>query len=57
MDTRQIVDFAFNDDAKGMRDALYSNIHDRVMDHIEKHKQQLAQGMITQESEIGRAHV
>ena len=52
MDTRQIVDFAFNDDAKGMRDALYSNIHDRVMDHIEKHKQQLAQGMITQESEV-----
>jgi hypothetical protein len=44
--TRQIVDYADDGDAKNMRDALYSAIQDRVMAHIESHKQQIAKTLI-----------
>ena len=50
--TRTIVDFADEGDAKNMRDALYSAIQDRVMAHIDSHKQSIAKALITpQESE------
>ena len=48
MDTRQIIDYAVNDNAKEMRDALYSNIHDRVMDHLDAKKQEIARNLISQ---------
>jgi len=48
---RAIIDYAHNDDAKGVRDALYSAIHDRVMAHIENHKVEVARSLITQPQE------
>jgi len=49
MDTRQIIDYAVNDNAKEMRDALYANIHDRVMNHLDAAKQAVAQNMFAPE--------
>ena len=50
--TRQIIDYAYEDNAKDMRDALYSDIHDRVMSHIEAHKKDIAQNLISPESRM-----
>jgi len=47
-DTRQIIDYAAQDNAKEMRDALYADIHDRVMDHIDMKKQEIAMNLIRQ---------
>ena len=47
--TRNIIDFAYNDQGSEMRDALYAEIHDRVMSHIEAKKQELAQSILSQE--------
>jgi hypothetical protein len=47
-DTRQIIDYAAQDNAKEMRDALYSDIHDRVMAHIDMKKQEIAMNLIRQ---------
>ena len=52
--TRAIIDYAYEDNGKEMRDALYSAINDKVMAHIETHKQQLAKNLIMpQEQESG----
>ncbi len=51
MNTRAIIDYAIQDDAVGMRDALYADIQDRVHAHIEAKKQEIAQGLVTQEGE------
>lgn len=51
MNTRAIIDYAIQDDAVGLRDALYSDIQDRVHAHIEAKKQEIAQGLVTQEGE------
>lgn len=45
MDTRQIVDFADEDQAKEMRDAFYSALQDKVMAHIEAKKMEIAKNM------------
>jgi hypothetical protein len=47
-DTKQIIDYAAQDNAKEMRDALYSDIHDRVMAHIDMKKQEIAMNLIRQ---------
>ena len=52
MDTRQIIDYAAADNAKEMRDALYTDIHDRVMNHLDLKKQEIAMGLITQPEEV-----
>lgn len=44
--TKAIVDYAYNDNAKEMRDALYSDIQNRVMAHLDAHKQTIARGML-----------
>jgi len=49
MDTRAIIDYAMNDDAKAMRDALYASIHDRVNAHIQAQKQNVAQSLFPEE--------
>jgi hypothetical protein len=49
MDTRQIIDYAVNDNAKEMRDALYASIHDRVTAHLDAAKQAVAQNMFAPE--------
>ena len=51
MDTRTIIDYAMNDDAKAMRDALYASIHDRVNAHIQAQKQIVAQSIFPEEVE------
>lgn len=50
MTTRTIIDYAYDDNAKDFRDALYSSIQDRVLAHIEAKKQEIAQGLVTKES-------
>ena len=50
--TRQIVDFAEKDNAKDMRDSLYAAIHDKVTAHIEAHKKDIAQNLISPESRM-----
>jgi hypothetical protein len=52
MDTRQIIDYAAADNAKEMRDALYSNIHDRVMQHIDVKKMEVAKTIIAPQQEV-----
>lgn len=44
--TRAIVDYAYDDNAKEMRDALYSDIQNRVMAHLDAKKQEIAQNML-----------
>jgi len=46
--TRAIVDYAEDGNATEMRDALYSAIQDKVMAHIEAHKEQLAKNLFSQ---------
>jgi hypothetical protein len=46
MDTRQIIDFAAEDDAKSMREALYASIYDRVSNAFESKKQELAHNLM-----------
>jgi len=46
--TRAIVDFAYDDNGKEFRDALYSAIHDRVSAHIDLKKQEIARTLIVQ---------
>lgn len=43
---RAIVDYAEDDNAKEMRDTLYSALQDRVMAHIENHKIQVAKQLM-----------
>lgn len=49
--TRAIVDYAEDGNATEMRDALYSAIQDRVMAHIDAHKEQLAKNLFKQPEE------
>jgi hypothetical protein len=49
MTTRAIIDYAEDDNAVAMRDALYSDIMDRVNSHIEAKKQEVAQNLISNE--------
>jgi hypothetical protein len=44
--TKQIIDYAPNDNAVAFRHALYSSIHDRVTAHIEAKKQEIAQNFL-----------
>lgn len=42
-----VVDCAFNDNAVGMRDALYNAINDKVFAAIEARKQEVARNLIS----------
>ena len=44
--TRAIIDYAYDDNAKEMRDALYNDIQNRVMAHLDVKKQEIAQNML-----------
>lgn len=46
MTTRSIIDYAAEDDALGMREALYAEIMDRVQNHIEIKKQEIAHSLV-----------
>ena len=49
--TREIVDFAYDENGKEFRDALYSEIHDRVSAHIYLKKQEIARNLIAQQQQ------
>jgi hypothetical protein len=49
--TRQIIDYAQDQNGVEFRDALYSAIHDKVSAHIEAKKQEIAQGLINNSQE------
>ena len=46
MDTRNIIDYAFDDNAKEMRESLYASIYDRVTAAFEAKKQELAHNLV-----------
>lgn len=48
--TKAFIDYAVQDNGHAAREALYSEIHDRVMSHIEAKKMELASGMLTREA-------
>jgi hypothetical protein len=45
--TRNIIDYAMDDDGVKFREALYASIHDKVSAHVEAKKQEMAQTLIT----------
>lgn len=45
--TKQIIDYAQDDNAVEFRNALYASIHDKVTAHIDAKKQEIAQNLIT----------
>jgi hypothetical protein len=45
--TRNIIDYAMDDDGVKFREALYASIHDKVSAHVEAKKQEMAQHLIT----------
>jgi len=51
MDTRQIIDYAFDDDGVNFRSALYAAIHDKVSAQIDNKKEEVAHTLITQNQE------
>ena len=48
--TRTIIDYAYDENGKEMRDAVYAAIHDKVMAHIDSHKKEIAHNLIAPES-------
>lgn len=55
-----IIDYAIQDDAKNMRDTLYSAIQDKVMAHINAQKIEVAKNLISpaqQEVDVEDAEV
>jgi hypothetical protein len=48
-DTRQIIDYAAQDNGVEFRNALYASIHDKVTAHIEAAKQAVAQNYFRQQ--------
>lgn len=54
MDTRKIIDYAADDNAKEMREALYASIYDRVTAAFEEKRKEVASnllGLATEEKE------
>jgi hypothetical protein len=52
--TRNIIDYAMDDDGVKFREALYASIHDKVTNHITAAKQAVAQNIMEpqEESEV-----
>ena len=48
---RAIIDYAAQDNATAMRDAMYASLQDRVMAHIETKKQEVAMSLISPQEE------
>jgi len=51
-ETRNIIDYAMDDNGVEFRNALYASIHDKVTAHIEAKKQEVAQNLIAQPDEV-----
>lgn len=48
--TKAFIDYSMQDNGAAAREALYAEIHDRVMSHIEQKKMELAGGMLHTEA-------
>jgi hypothetical protein len=48
---RAIIDYAAQDNATAMRDAMYASLQDKVMAHIEAKKQEVAMSLISPQEE------
>lgn len=46
IDPRQIIDYAADEDAVGVREAMYSALYDRVMNAIEAKKQEVGATLV-----------
>jgi len=49
--TRNLIDYAGQDNGTEFRSELYAAIHDKVSDHINSKKQEIASGLMGQQSE------
>ena len=49
---KAFIDYSVTDNGTAAREALYADIHDRVMSAIEAKKMELAGGMLTRESTV-----
>jgi hypothetical protein len=49
MDSTKLIDYAMDDNGVEFRNALYASIQDRVVAHIEAKKQEIAQGLMSNE--------
>ena len=49
--TRNIIDYAMDDNGVEFRKSLYGSIHDKVAAHIEAAKQAIAQNLISQKDD------
>jgi len=47
--TKAFIDYSMEDNGNAAREALYAEIHDRVMAHIEQKKMELAGGILHRE--------
>ena len=56
-DTRNIIDYAMDENGVEFRNALYASIHDKVSAHIEAKKQEIAQNLIAQPDETSHDEV
>jgi len=52
MSTRDLIDYAQDGNAVEFRNALYSDIHDRVVAHIEAKKKEIASGLMGQNERV-----
>jgi hypothetical protein len=52
MNPRDLIDYAAQDDAVNFRASMYAAIHDKVTAAIENRKQDIAQGLLNQESVV-----
>jgi hypothetical protein len=46
--TRQIIDYSARDEGAEAREAFYSALHDKVMNHIEAQKESIARNLMAQ---------
>lgn len=46
--TRQIIDYSARDEGAEARDAFYTALHDKVMNHIEAQKEVVARNLMAQ---------
>ena len=51
MDTKNIIDYAMDDNGVEFRSALYASIADKVANHIQAKKEEIAQGLIVEPEE------
>ena len=51
--TRKIIDYALNDEGASAREALYADIHDRVMEKFGNIKDNIAQSLVVAKESYG----